>query len=188
MDDPAPERPPQPQEQDQKPAEDRSPAKRPPAKKPPAHWRDVAEEAIEEAMRSGAFDDLPGRGKPLNLVNNPYAPGTELAYQLLKDNQFTLPWISERASLLARIESLRAEIPHSWTTYQEEYRAAAGASQRLILSQQWLELLASWKESIAGLNKEIATLNLKQPSHQLEIVKLSLDTELARAGARTVLG
>ena len=148
----------------------------------------MAEEVIEEAMRSGAFDDLPGRGKPLKLLNNPYAPGTELAYQLLRDNQYTLPWISERTSLLARIESLRAEISASWTAYHAEYRASSDDSLHLAVAQEWQQQLLLWAELIADLNKEIATLNLKQPAGQLEILKLSFTAELARAGARPALG
>ena len=30
-------------------------------------WSEVMDELFEEAMRNGAFDDLPGRGKPLKL-------------------------------------------------------------------------------------------------------------------------
>ena len=148
----------------------------------------MAEEVIEEAMRSGAFDDLPGRGKPLKLINNPYAPGTELAYQLLRDNQYTLPWISERASLLTRIESLRHEISQSWSGYRAEYQASSDDSHRLPVAQEWQQLLVLWAGEIADLNQEIATLNLKQPGHQLEILKLSLTAELSRAGARPTLG
>jgi DnaJ family protein C protein 28 len=156
--------------------------------RPPARWKDMAEEVIEEAIRSGAFDDLPGRGKPLKLHNNPYAPGTELAYQLLRDNQYTLPWISERASVLARIESLRDELSQSWTGYYGEYQALSDDSHRLTLAQEWQQLLVLWAELIVDLNQEIATLNLKQPAGQLEIMKLSLTAELARADARPNLG
>jgi DnaJ family protein C protein 28 len=182
MVDPAREQPPEPLEEEQQPD------KRSPADRSPARWRDVAEEAIEEAIRSGAFDDLPGRGKPLNLINNPYAPGTELAYQLLKDNQYTLPWISERAAVLAAIQDLRDEISTAWITCQGGYRKAGDDSRKLELTQEWHELLLVWETSIASLNKDIATLNLKQPGGRLEIVKLSLGSELERAGARLALG
>jgi hypothetical protein len=147
--------------------------------------------AIQRKLQKGiytSFDDLPGQGKPLKLIDNPYAPGTELAYQLLKDNQYTLPWISERTSLLARIEDLRGDIALSWTAQQGEYRAAVDDSQRLDLLRGWAGLVARWEESVAELNKDITTLNLKQPGDQLEILKLSADSELTRAGARRTLG
>lgn len=156
--------------------------------RPPAGWQDLAEEAIEKAMRAGVFDNLPGRGKPLNLINNPYAPGTELAYQLLKDNQYTLPWISERVSLLTRIQELRDDIASSWRWFQGEYRAEVDNGRRMGLTQDWSDLVFSWEARIASLNKEIATTNLKQPGAQLEILKLRLGNELDRAGARRALG
>jgi hypothetical protein len=168
--------------------DEQRPADRSPTSLPPAKWRDLAEEAIEEAIRSGAFDNLPGRGKPLTLINNPYAPGTELAYQLLKDNQYTLPWISERAGLLARIQELRDEIVSFWALYQDEYRAAIDDGQRLTLTQEWSVLVTSWEEAIIGLNKDIATLNLKQPGGRLEILKLAINGEIKRAGASRFLG
>jgi len=81
---------------------------------PPGRWADVMDEVMEEAMRSGAFDNLPGRGKPLKLNNNPHAPGTDLAYQLLKDNDYTLPWISERKEVIAAINALCDDIYLVW--------------------------------------------------------------------------
>ncbi len=30
------------------------------------------DEIIRQAMREGAFDNLPGKGKPLELIENPY--------------------------------------------------------------------------------------------------------------------
>lgn len=177
-----PRRPLLPQDDEEQPADHLT------AGQPPARWRDLAEEAIEEAMRSGAFDNLPGQGKPLNLVNNPYAPGTELAYQLLKDNEYTLPWISERVSLLARIQALRDEIASAWRWYEGDYQADANESRRLGLAQEWSALVVGWEERISALNEEIANVNLKQPGHQLEILKLALHRELGRAGARRALG
>lgn len=182
MEDPIPRRPPRRQDDEEQPAD------RPLAGQPPTRWRDLAEEAIEEAIRSGAFDNLPGRGRPLNLINNPYAPGTELAYQLLKDNQYTLPWISERVSLLARIQDLRDEIASSWRWYRSEYQAVVSHDRRLGLVQEWSAVVVAWEERIAALNKDVLTVNLKQPGDQLEILKLALDSELARAGARRSLG
>jgi len=150
---------------------------------PPSRWSDVMDELIEEAMRSGAFDNLPGRGKPLNLINNPYAPGTELAYQLLKDNNYTLPWIAQRQEILAGIDILRTEIGRDWRRYQAEFLPARDTLIRASLERGWRGRLDAWDEQIATLNKRIAGLNLKQPGEGLEILKLTLESELHRAGA-----
>ena len=49
-------------------------------------WDNLIDELIEEGRRQGAFDNLPGAGKPLNLRRNRYAPETELAHDLLRQN------------------------------------------------------------------------------------------------------
>jgi hypothetical protein len=151
-------------------------------------WSDVMDELIEEAMRDGAFDDLPGRGKPLRLSKNPFAPEEELAYQLLKDNNYTLPWIAERNEAYAMIESFRAELGPTWLRYRGEYQVAQGESVRMSLSLGWRKQLARWQEQIDQLNRLITQANLKQPANQLEILKLDLKGELARASADEELG
>ena len=88
----------------------------------PGQWSDVMNETIKEAIRNGAFDDLPGKGKPLKLLNNLYFPGTELAYQLLKDNDYTLPGIAERGAVTAKVEALWVEINRVWTHYPRTSR------------------------------------------------------------------
>lgn len=149
----------------------------------PREWSDVMDRLIEDAMRQGAFDDLPGRGKPLKLFKNPYAPGTELAYQLLKDNNYTLPWIAQRNQALEKIDLFRAEIRRVWLRYQDEYKTSESELIRMGLSAGWRQKLAEWELHTRQLNKLIADVNLKQPAEMLEIVKLALDSELSRAGA-----
>lgn len=151
---------------------------------PPAgRWTDAMDEVIEEAMRSGAFDNLPGRGKPLNLQNNPYAPGTEMAFQLLKDNNYTLPWISERKDINAAITALRDDISRVWSRYTVEYRVTHSDTVRMGLSVDWFKRQQAWQERIKKINSQIADLNLKQPGERFEILKLTLTGELKRAGA-----
>lgn len=154
----------------------------------PGEWSEIMDELIEEAMRDGAFDNLPGHGKPLRLSKNPFAPEQELAYQLLKDNNYTLPWIAERNEVHALIERFRNEVGPAWRRYQSEYGLAQGESVRMSLSLGWREQLGRWQEQIDELNGLIARANLKQPANHLEILKLDLKGELARVGASEELG
>ncbi len=159
------------------------PEKEQPRIPPPAKWADRMDEVIEEAIRAGAFDDLPGKGKPLKLAKNPYAPETELAYQLLKDNHYTLPWISQRQEILEQIDAFRIELRRIWDRYQPEYREARSGTIRLALTTRWNRHLDEWQEQVQEINNKIANVNLKQPGEKLEIIKLSLDNELDRVGA-----
>jgi DnaJ family protein C protein 28 len=136
------------------------------------------DEVIEEAMRSGAFDNLPGRGKPLKLDNNLRTPGMDLAYQLLKDNDYTLPWISERKEVNVAIEALRDEIRQVWLRYSAEYRVTHSDTVRMALSVDWLKRQEAWQEHIRKINRRVADVNLKQPGDAFEILKLTLDNEL----------
>ena len=55
------------------------------------------DEQIRQAMQRGDFDDLPGKGKPLDLSENPYEdPGWRMTYRIFKENGYTLPWIETR--------------------------------------------------------------------------------------------
>jgi hypothetical protein len=44
----------------------------PPKKPPHLSWESFAEQQIREAQEAGRFDDLPGFGKPLPLIDEPY--------------------------------------------------------------------------------------------------------------------
>ena len=62
------------------------------------------DEKIEEAMARGEFDDLPGKGKPIDLSDYFATPeDLRIAYSVLK-NASILP---EEGELLKEIESLK---------------------------------------------------------------------------------
>ncbi len=72
----------------------------------------LAEEQIQAAIRRGDFDDLPGRGRPLELDNDELVPDAlRVGYRVLK-NAGCLPpelmlrnEISEVEALLDRVET-----------------------------------------------------------------------------------
>ena len=71
-------------------------------------WR-IAEERILDAQRAGAFDDLPGKGKPLNLEDMSWVPeDLRIGYHILK-NAHVLP---PEAELLKDIHTLEDLLKH----------------------------------------------------------------------------
>ena len=71
-------------------------------------WR-IAEERILDAQRAGAFDDLPGKGKPLNLEDMSWVPEElRIGYHILK-NAHVLP---PEAELLKDIHTLEDLLKH----------------------------------------------------------------------------
>lgn len=71
-------------------------------------WR-IAEERILEAQRQGAFEDLPGKGKPLELEDLSWVPeDLRLGYHVLK-NAGVLP---PEAELLKDVHILEDLLKH----------------------------------------------------------------------------
>lgn len=69
----------------------------------------VVEERILEAQRAGAFDNLPGKGKPLKLEDQSWVPDDlRVAYHILK-NAHVLP---PEAELLKDIHTLEDLLKH----------------------------------------------------------------------------
>jgi DnaJ family protein C protein 28 len=155
---------------------------------PLSRWETVMDELIEEAMRNGDFDNLPGKGKPLKLSKNLFGAETELAYGLLKNNDYTLPWISQRREIMADIDTFRERLQAAWLGYGAEYRVTEDELALRSLEAGWRHYLnKEVSEEIEKLNKRIADVNLKQPREVEEILKLNLKRELDRIGARDEL-
>ena len=65
----------------------------------------IAERKIQDAIDDGLFDNLPGRGQPLDLSVNPFEPpGIGAINRMLKRNRVLPPWLA----LEQEIEASRA--------------------------------------------------------------------------------
>ena len=76
---------------------------------------DIVERRIQEAQDQGLFDDLPGKGRLLDLGENPFVkPGWRFAHGILKNAGFTLYWIeldrTIRAELAQCLELLEDQL------------------------------------------------------------------------------
>lgn len=75
-------------------------------------FQKLAEQRIQEAMEEGAFDDLPGQGRPLEFDDDSMVPEElRTAYRLLKNSGHLPPELGPNAEireiedLLARVET-----------------------------------------------------------------------------------
>jgi nucleoid-associated protein YgaU len=68
-------------------------------------WEKLAQNRIEEALAQGEFDDLPGRGQPLNLDEYFALPPTERVGAALLKNANVLPPEAELLKSAARLEA-----------------------------------------------------------------------------------
>jgi hypothetical protein len=85
-------------------------AKRPIASGQLDHWM---EQVIREAQARGDFDDLPGKGKPLNLNDpDPYGGLEAQMYGYLKSAGFAPEWVELRRQIVDQINWLREHGRH----------------------------------------------------------------------------
>lgn len=102
----------------------------------------LAEAKLAEAARAGAFDDLPGAGKPLVLDDDRMVPeDLRLAYRILKNAGFVPPEVEARREA-AGLRRLVAAA----TDDAEKSRAAA----RLALIEATLERTGRGLSRAAG--------------------------------------
>jgi len=146
-------------------------------------WQDLISHRIEEAMRTGAFDNLRNKGKPIPQEANPFVrPDQRMANDLLKNNGFAPQWITDRTATLHQIESFRDRFRSRAQQIAQSWQATSDPLTRQQLRERWQQQLASWQDEIWTLNKQINTVNLQQPIARLEIFKLILDDELNQVG------
>jgi hypothetical protein len=151
-------------------------------------WADMVGKRINEAMRRGDFDNLPGHGKPLKMERDPFVPDDQqMANKILKNNDMTPLWIAERKDLLRAVESWREQFRHVVSQAHANWIAAGSDPRRVQIRQSWERWLVRWEDEIKDLNRRIGTFNLKQPITHLEVYKLQLDNELKKVGMTRTL-
>jgi Domain of unknown function (DUF1992) len=77
----------------------------------------IAEEKIRDAMRAGAFDNLPGAGRPLALDDDALIPeDLRMAYRILKNAGCVPPEIEARkeAATLRKLVAAAADGAALW--------------------------------------------------------------------------
>jgi DnaJ family protein C protein 28 len=134
------------------------------------------EDPIRKAMEDGKFDDLPGKGKPLNLDDNPYAdPDWQLAHHMLKSSGFTLPWIAARQEIDTQIETARTTLARAW---EWRTRSLQGSQPYTQVEAEWQRAVRAFEEQVEKINKKIFDYNLQTPSEKFQLMKLNAQKEI----------
>jgi DnaJ family protein C protein 28 len=127
------------------------------------------EDLIQRAIQEGKFSDLPGKGKPLRLDDNPHAdPDWQLAYHLLKENGFSLPWLELRQEIEGEIDAASRSLQQAWEWRQTTTELEAGFQRALRV----------FSEQIARINQRIFDYNLQTPAERFQMRKLNLEQEI----------
>ncbi|MGW8226831.1 MAG: DnaJ family domain-containing protein [Anaerolineales bacterium] len=136
------------------------------------------EEIISRAMQEGVFDDLPGKGKPLNLEHFPHQdPDWRVAHHLLKSSGFSLPWIERLGEINEKLQAARHYLEIAWTRQQGTISSPEIKDSNQI---EWLSAIDQFKIRLKVINDQIHIYNLEVPNLQFQIPFIEIDQELAR--------
>ena len=137
------------------------------------------EEQLRKAMEEGKFDDLPGKGKPLHLdKSNPHAdPEWELAYRMLKESGYSLPWIETIREIEKDIEAARKDLRIAWEWHQNALSESMPGS---FPDSEWERATIAFKAKLATLNQCIRDYNLKVPMARFQRPVLNYERELLK--------
>jgi DnaJ family protein C protein 28 len=137
-------------------------------------WESWIDQQIREAQERGEFDDLPGRGKPLDLTPNPYALEQELAFKVLKDAGYAPEWIELDKAIRGKLERARGTLARQWGWHNARLcelgdRTDGWASaERARVRGSWRKAVDAFEDEVEVINQEIADLNLKVPGPRFQ--------------------
>jgi DnaJ family protein C protein 28 len=117
----------------------------------------MAEKSIREAIERGEFDDLPGKGQPLDLSENPFEdPDLRTVHRLLRNAGFAPAWLEERKDIDAQLEIAQTILARAWKLYRPESKSANNAA--------WEQCAQEFRQTIVELRQRIKIYNLKAPA------------------------
>ncbi|KAG2585776.1 hypothetical protein PVAP13_6KG412400 [Panicum virgatum] len=80
----------------------------------------VVEQRIWHSMEEGHFENLPGKGKPLNLSSNPHAdPAEDTLYRILSRNGCAPEWVELNKEIRGMIAGWRSALKKAWGNQSE---------------------------------------------------------------------
>jgi hypothetical protein len=136
-------------------------------------WESLVEKKIREAMEQGEFDDLPGKGKPVDTSENPFEdPELRMAHRLLRNAGFAPSWVEERKDIDAELEQARTLMARA---RQIQRQSTGSGSERA-----WQERVRQFRETVADLNKRIRANNLQVPAEVFRRRQINCEQEIER--------
>ncbi|NXX86680.1 DJC28 protein, partial [Urocolius indicus] len=135
----------------------------------------LVEDLIQESMAKGDFDNLSGKGKPLQKFSDcPHIdPMTHNLNRILIDNGYQPEWILLQKEIRETIERLRKSIVAS--------RSNLGGPMTPYKQKQWNRICEQFIADIGKLNKRIDNFNLVVPILSRQMVHFSAEKEIVRA-------
>lgn len=149
-------------------------------------WESWVDQQIREAQERGAFDHLPGKGRPLDLTPNPYAQDQEMAFKILRDAGYAPEWIELDKVIRGKLERSLATLASRWEWREMrlgELDARPGAQtelERQRVEAGWQRAVVVFEAEVGDINREIVELNLKVPGPRFQRSKVDPRREVGR--------
>lgn len=120
-------------------------------------FESLTEKKLREAIENGEFDDLPGKGEPIDLRENPFEdPDLRTVHRLLRNAGFAPAWIEERKDIDAKLASAQTKLKRAWALFGREGKAPSEA--------EWKRSVKEFRELVLELQQRIRIYNLKAPA------------------------
>jgi hypothetical protein len=155
----------------------------------PAKLDRIAERRIQEGIEAGAFDNLEGEGKPLQIEENPFVPKElRAAFKVLENSGYAPDWMRVAQEIDADLATIRRRADDHFT-YLRSRLAQIGADPYAVkrlrievdrLKSQHRRAASQHSAAIVELNRKIAVFNQMVPIASLFRVPLSLELEMER--------
>lgn len=150
----------------------------------------IAERRIQEAMRAGEFDNLPGAGKPLkDLDGNPFVPDEmRAAYKVLANSGYAPDWMIMAQQIDAEIERMRHTADLHFAYLRRRLQEAGSDTYAVSRLRQIVDHLkaehrraaAIHEQLIDDINRKISSFNHMVPIASLMKIPLSPTIEMEK--------
>ncbi|RVW47948.1 hypothetical protein VitviT2T_012645 [Vitis vinifera] len=128
----------------------------------------IAEQRIWQSMKEGQFENLPGKGKPLDLSDNPHAdPAEDTLYRILSKNGCAPEWVELNKEIRTQVNGWRSALKKAWANRCNQS------------DSQWIESCKALKLQMSDINNKVFRYNLIVPFGR-QMFGLKWEKEVAR--------
>ncbi len=144
-------------------------------------WQSEFDREMTKLMNEGAFDNLPGAGKPLNLTDESHVPEElRMAHRILSQNDMAPEWILLAKDIEQSADHLRQSIKNHLRQYRDGLARASTPQLRQNIEQVWMNAKRQLADRIQAHNNLVLNFNLKVPAGIPHKVMFDLEREIAQ--------
>ena len=154
----------------------------PKKKRPDQTWESFVDQQIREAMERGEFNNLSGKGKPLEFAKFQGGPAQEMTHKIVKDAGFVPYWMELEKEIVREEQEAREALLLTWR-WCESARGDAIEDPQWVATE-WRKARELFMQKLTAINAKIINLNLQLPEPLLhkQRARLKLEEELRRLG------